>query len=160
MYDAASKSVMFILVSHEIMGSIVAFLRIGSHVVSFGDSESAFLMVGLFAGQVTTAGAYPPEGELGRARAIALTAHVSAVGSLGKEIAFALHRDKDASDANIGARTFMVITYGYQTSLVKGNTNRYRSEDKRRPEEGQRYVFEQYEVGFVLCFSYDARVIW
>lgn len=70
-YDEASKPVIFILVNHEIIGSTVAFLLNCSHAVSFGESESASLIVGRFAGQGTTAGAYPPDGEFGNARLMA-----------------------------------------------------------------------------------------
>lgn len=44
------------------------FLLNSSHAVSFADSSFAFRMVGLSDGQLTGPGAYPPEGESGRAR--------------------------------------------------------------------------------------------
>jgi hypothetical protein len=88
---------MFILVNQVIIGSTVAFLRIGSHAISFGDRELASLIVGLVAGQLTTAGAYPPEGEFGNARlmpdngtASASAARISGEASRGTTIAFAI----------------------------------------------------------------------
>jgi hypothetical protein len=64
----------------------VLFLRSSSHDVSFGDSDSADRMVGRFAGQFTASGAYPPEGELGRARFAADngTARASAANNSGE----------------------------------------------------------------------------
>jgi len=48
---------MLALERRVIIGSIVLFLRSGSHAVSFGDSESAVRMVGRTDGQSTLAGA-------------------------------------------------------------------------------------------------------
>jgi hypothetical protein len=50
------------------MGATVLFLRSSSHAVSLADKEPASLIVGRFKGQSTAAGAYPPEGESGKAR--------------------------------------------------------------------------------------------
>ena len=98
MYDEASKPEMFIRVSHSVIGAIVAFLRSGSHAVSFGDKPLASLIVGLAAGQETSAGAYPPEGLLGSARARATAAYSSAAPSRGimtvdAEVILACHHE-------------------------------------------------------------------
>lgn len=73
-YEVASKPEMFILERNSLMGAMVLFLRIGSHAVSLGDKLLAALMVGRSAGQETSIGAYPPEGEFGSARSTAAPA--------------------------------------------------------------------------------------
>ena len=70
-YEAASNPEMFILDNQVVKAGKVSLLRTESHAVSFSDKLVASLMVGLFSGQVTCAGAYPPDGELGNARFIA-----------------------------------------------------------------------------------------
>jgi hypothetical protein len=62
---------MFILDNQEVKAGRVSLLRICSHAVSFSDKLVASLIAGLFSGQVTCAGAYPPDGEFGNARFIA-----------------------------------------------------------------------------------------
>lgn len=93
-YEDASNPEMFILVSHELMGSMVLFLLFSSHETSLGESEPASLIVGLVEGQFTDPGAYPPEGEFGKARsamilgaARASAANTSGEASLGTTIA-------------------------------------------------------------------------
>ena len=85
MYVLASNPVMFTRVNHSIMGSTVTFRLTCSHAVSFGDNEFASLIVGLVSGQVTTAGAYPPDGEFGKARFASynVAASVSSAKALG-----------------------------------------------------------------------------
>lgn len=73
---------MFALVSKSIIGSIVLFLRIGSHAVSFADKDPPSRMVGRVAGQSTSDGAYPPDGELGNARPA--TSMAAAIGTAAR----------------------------------------------------------------------------
>jgi len=68
MYAPASNPVMFMRIKNSRIGAIVAFLLPSSHVTSLGESALALLIVGRFAGQVTSSGAYPPDGEFGSAR--------------------------------------------------------------------------------------------
>jgi hypothetical protein len=55
------------------MGAIVLSLRSLSQSVSLWDKPLAGLMMGRLAGQAISAGAYPPDGELGSARGAANT---------------------------------------------------------------------------------------
>jgi len=66
-YAPASNPVMFIRIRNSRIGSTVAFLLCSNHVTSLGERAFADLIVGRFAGQVTSSGAYPPEGEFGSA---------------------------------------------------------------------------------------------
>lgn len=85
MYEDALKPEMFTLVSHSIIGPIVWFLRSGSQAVSLGDRLLASLMVGLAARHGTTAGAYPPEGESGKARFTAALGTAGAAGAYSSD---------------------------------------------------------------------------
>jgi hypothetical protein len=86
---------MFILLSHDCMGAMVLFLLFSSHEISLCESApSATLIVGLVEGQFTDPGAYPLDGEFGRARsaiimpaARASAANTSGEASLGRTIA-------------------------------------------------------------------------
>lgn len=77
-YAVASNPEIFILFSHDIMGSTVAGLLFSSHEASLGDRLPAARIVGLVEGQSTAAGAYPPEGEFGRARSAKIMGIASA----------------------------------------------------------------------------------
>src|SRR5689334_13208502 len=68
MYASASKSGMLARFRKSIIGWTVSLRLSSSHSVSCGERDPAFLIVGLLDGHCTTPGAYPPEGELGRAR--------------------------------------------------------------------------------------------
>lgn len=93
-YDEASNPEIFILLSHDCIGAIVLFLLFSSHEISLCESApSATLIVGLVEGQFTDPGAYPPDGEFGRARsaiiipaARASAASTSGEASLGRTI--------------------------------------------------------------------------
>jgi len=62
-YAPASNPVIFIRIRNSRIGSTVAFLLCSNHVTSLGERALADLIVGRFAGHVTSSGAYPPEGE-------------------------------------------------------------------------------------------------
>lgn len=101
------------------MGSTVLFLLFSNHDVSFADNESASLIVGLSAGQATEAGAYPPEGELGRARltaaigrAIASGANTSSGASRGITIEFAAETSKSVRKVRGADFTYLHIEQG------------------------------------------------
>jgi hypothetical protein len=93
-YDEASNPEIFILLSHDCMGAIILFLLFSSHDISLCErAPSATLTVGLVEGQFTASGAYPPDGEFGKARsaiiipaARASAANTSGEASLGRTI--------------------------------------------------------------------------
>lgn len=67
MYPAASNPDIPMRDNQSIIGSIVLFLRVSNHDTSLSDNDPAVRIVGRFAGHSTMAGAYPPDGEFGRA---------------------------------------------------------------------------------------------